>query len=212
MDKNFWLQKWEKNEIAFHENTANPTLVKYFSTLNLNKGDRICVPLCGKTLDIAWFLSKDYRVVGAELSKTAIEQLFSNLGAKPKITIEGDHQHYSAENIDIFVGDIFQLSKEKMGTVNAIYDRAALVALPHDMRRRYSHHLREITNTAPQLLITYDYDQTKMEGPPFSVSPLEVQDHYKKHYTLTHLSTTNIPNGIRGTETKEDVWVLRKKS
>ncbi len=54
MQGNCWLQKWEKNEIGFHESEANPLLVEHFKELSLAKGSRIFLPLCGKTLDIAW--------------------------------------------------------------------------------------------------------------------------------------------------------------
>lgn len=210
MDTNFWLQKWEKNEIAFHESEANPVLVKYFTELSLVKGSRVFVPLCGKTLDIAWLLSKDYHVAGAELSQLAIEQLFMGLGVKPKISGSGEVSHYSAKNIDIFVGNIFHVSKKMLGPVDAIYDRAALVALPEEMRHRYTAHLTEITNTAPQLLLSFEYDQNLMEGPPFSVSNAEVNQHYRDRYDLTLLASTNIPGGLKGHPAKENVWLLRK--
>ena len=84
MDPSFWRQRWEKNEIAFHESKANPLLVKHFTELSLAKGSRVFVPLCGKTLDISWLLSNGYRVAGAELSQIAIEQLFMELGCNQK--------------------------------------------------------------------------------------------------------------------------------
>ena len=80
MDPTFWHQRWEKNEIAFHEGKANALLVKHFHELTLAKGRRVFVPLCGKTLDISWLLSNGYHVAGAELSQVAIEQLFMELG------------------------------------------------------------------------------------------------------------------------------------
>src|SRR3546814_4835700 len=109
MDANFWHQKWEKNEIAFHQSEANPLLVKYFEELHLAKGSRVFIPLCGKTRDIAWLLTNGYRIVGAELSKIAIEQLFAALGIVPVILGAGDVEHYSATNDDILDGDIFVL-------------------------------------------------------------------------------------------------------
>jgi thiopurine S-methyltransferase len=136
MDIDFWHQKWEKNEIAFHESKPNPVLVTYFKELKLVEDSRVFLPLCGKTLDIAWLLSKGYRVAGAELSKLAIEHLFIGLGLEPKISKFGNVSRYSATNIDIFVGDIFDLSHEVLGRVDAIYDRAALIALPKERRNR----------------------------------------------------------------------------
>jgi thiopurine S-methyltransferase len=84
MDANFWHQRWGKNEISFHEGEANAMLVDKFQVLSLPKNSRVFVPLCGKTRDIAWLLSQGHRVVGVELSKVAIEQLFTDLGRSQK--------------------------------------------------------------------------------------------------------------------------------
>src|SRR6185295_6383505 len=103
MNANFWHERWGKNDIAFHEKEANPLLIKYFEKLSLEKGSRVFLPLCGKTRDISWLLSNGYRIAGAELSKLAIEQLFTDLGVSPKISRVGEIDHYNAKNIDIFV-------------------------------------------------------------------------------------------------------------
>ena len=212
MDASFWHQRWEKNEIAFHQSKANPLLVEYLHELSLAKGSRIFVPLCGKTLDISWLLSNGYRVAGAELSKVAIEQLFMELGVQPKISGVGEVDQWSANNIDIFVGDIFALSRKILGPVDAIYDRAALVAFPEEMRNRYTAHLTEMTDKAPQLLICYDYDQRLMEGPPFSVSNEEVKGYYTVNYDVTLIASTDVSGGLKGKcAAKENVWLLKNE-
>ena len=209
MDVSFWNQKWENNEIGFHKNEANPLLVKYFQSLSLAEGSRVFVPLCGKTLDIAWLLSNGFRVAGAELIETAIKQLFAELGVEPKISVVGDVKQDSAKNIDIFVGDIFAVSSKTLGLVDAIYDRAALVALPKEMRHRYTAHLMEMTNKAPQLLITFEYDQNVMDGPPFSISNEEVNQHYRDSYGLTLIASTDVPGWLKGKcAAIENVWLL----
>jgi len=212
MDASFWHQRWEKNEIRFHESKANPLLVKHFNELSLAKGSRVFVPLCGKTLDIAWLLSNGYRVAGAELSQIAIEQLFMELGAQPEISAVGEVEQWSANNLDIFVGDIFALSRKILGPVDAIYDRAALVAFPAEMRNRYTAHLTAVTGKAAQLLICYDYDQRVMEGPPFSVSHEEVKRQYTGHYDVTLIASTDVSGGLKGkVAAKENVLLLKNK-
>lgn len=209
MDANFWHQKWEKNDISFHENEANPLLVKHFKALSLAEGSRVFVPLCGKTRDIAWLLTHGYRVAGAELSEIAIVQLFTELGIDPKISSAGVLVNYSAANIDIFVGDIFDLSGNILGLVEAIYDRAALVALPLEMRNQYAAHLMQITNKARQLLVCFEYDQSMMEGPPFSIRNEEVNQHYADNYQLNLISSTDISGGLKGKcAAKENAWLL----
>ena len=207
----YWLQKWEQNKIAFHKSEANPFLVNYFEALALAQGCRVFVPLSGKTLDIGWLLAQGYRVAGAELIEIAIQQLFGELDVTPQIVEIGEVKHYSAENIDIFVGDIFQVSSEMLGSVDAIYDRAALVALPAAVRDRYTAHLRQMTDQAPQLLVTYEYDQTLLPGPPFSISSAEVQHHYGDHYAVSQLASQAVPGGLKGQcAARETVWLLQR--
>jgi len=213
MEANFWHQRWERGEIGFHEGRANHFLVKHFEKLNLDKGARIFLPLCGKTIDISWLLSRGYRVVGVELSALAINELFNELGVQPEIVNTGSLDHYSAENIDIFVGDIFKLTSQILGSVNAIYDRAALVALPVDTRPEYTAHLVRLTDTAPQLLISFEYDQTVMPGPPFSVIGDEIQQLYASAYHIKPVENKKVEGNLKGVvEAEEFVWLLQPTS
>lgn len=212
MKADFWHQRWQKNEIGFHEPEASPSLIQYWPELGLPEGGRVFVPLCGKTLDIAWLLSQGYRVAGAELSELAIEQLFAGLGLTPQITSIGKLQHYQAENIDIFVGDIFDLSLDQLGPIDGIYDRAALIALPEVMRQRYTSHLSAITRHAPQLLITLQYDTTLLQGPPFPISHEEIQQHYADGYAAELLEDSELEGDLKGVcPARVNVWALRNK-
>lgn len=209
MHHEFWHNKWQKNEIGFHLPEANPLLVNYFPALQLKPGSRIFVPLCGKTLDIHWLLAQGFRVVGAELSTIAVEALFDDLKLTPTRSKAGELSHFSAENIDIFNGDFFALTAKILGTVNAVYDRAALVALPGEMRKRYAEHLAAITQTAPQLLVCFDYDQAQYDGPPFCVNAQEVNAHYHSLFDLKSLANVEMAGGLKGKcAAHEQVWLL----
>jgi len=210
MKASFWHEKWVKGEIAFHESETNQQLLAHFDKLALPKGSRVFLPLCGKTRDIAWLLNSGYRVVGAELSELAIKALFDDLGVEPEISSVGELIHYRAKDIDIFVGDIFNVSTELLGTVDAIYDRAALVALPETMRNQYTSHLINVTDKAPQLLITYAYNQQLMDGPPFSINEEEVKRHYAETYQVTIVDSMNVEGGLKGKVTSvETTWLLK---
>lgn len=208
MEHSFWHQRWEKGETAFHESDANPLLVKHWDRLALPDKSRVFVPLCGKTLDIGWLLSRGHRVVGAELSEIAIGHLFSGLGLEPVVTEAGALKHFAAPDLDIFVGDIFHLISERIGGVDAIYDRAALVALPHPMRLRYTAHLNAITKRAPQLLVSFNYDQSAMDGPPFSIPDEEIHAHYGASHAVALLECAAMPDGLKGCPATEKVWLL----
>lgn len=213
MHHDFWHNKWQKNEIGFHLSEANLLLLNYFPALQLKPGSRIFLPLCGKTLDIHWLLAQGFRVAGAELSTIAVEALFDELKLTPKLTKAGELTRYSAENIDIFNGDFFMLTAEMLGAVDAVYDRAALVALPSEMRKRYAAHLVEITQTAPQLLVCFDYDQTQYDGPPFCVNAQEVSTYYQRMYQPTMLANVEVGRGLKGKcPAHEQVWQLTPRA
>lgn len=212
MEHSFWHQKWSKNEIGFHQNKPNPLLARHLDTLSLREGSRIFLPLCGKTLDIGWFLSKGYKVAGAELSQLAIEQLFGELEIEPEVVKTTSFKHYHAENIDMFVGDIFDLTGDMLGPVDAVYDRAALVALPEEMRISYARHLIEITKNAPQLLVSLEYDPDLMKGPPFSVGDAEVKAHYADRFKVTLLEKADVTGALKGNmPVHQSIWLLENK-
>ncbi|PHR60162.1 MAG: thiopurine S-methyltransferase [Robiginitomaculum sp.] len=209
MEIQFWHDRWENKEIGFHLSKANPLLVENLAALDLANHSRIFVPLCGKTRDIAWLLSQGHNIIGAELSLLAIEDLFSELGVTPTKVQTPTHTHFSAPNIDIFVGDIFTLTPDDIGKIDMIYDRAALVALPDAMRSQYTKHLTALTKSAPQLLICFEYDQTALNGPPFSIQKSEIHRQYKNAYTIKHLTSVKMEELLKGTcEATETVWNL----
>jgi len=210
MNPEFWQEKWQKREIAFHQVAANPLLVKWFNQLALAPGATVFLPLCGKSLDIHWLLAQGYSVVGAELSEVAVQELFAELALTPSVSRVGNLQLYQADKLQVFVGDIFQLPQHTLGPVAAIYDRAALVALPEEMRQRYAQHLTAISQSAPQLVICFQYDQTQLPGPPFSVDSVEMHKLYSKVYSLNCLEKLEVPGGLkRKCQATENGWLLK---
>jgi len=212
VEAEFWLERWRQNQIGFHEGQPNALLVQHYGQLFDQSPGRVFLPLCGKTRDIAWLLSKGFEVCGVELSAAAIDQLFEELGATPAISEVDKLKRYSAEGIDIFVGDVFDLSAATLGAVDAVYDRAALVALPEDIRKRYSEHLPQITAFAPQLVICFEYDQSLMDGPPFSISEDMVTGLYGSGYTIENLAVRDVPGGLKGVcPATEAALILRRR-
>jgi len=209
MDADFWHRKWQVRELGFHEGEVNAMLATHFGRLGLAAHARVFLPLCGKTKDVAWLLERGCRVVGIELSEVAIGELFDELGVAPEVSERGGLRRYRAHGVDIFGGDVFRLTAELLGPVGAVYDRAALVALPVAMRARYAAHLMRICGAAPQLLVTFEYDQALLEGPPFSVDEPEVRALYEPHFRLDSLAREAIPGGFKGKVAAHDrAWLL----
>lgn len=219
MNPEFWQTRWQEKRIGFNQSEINPLLMKYWSDLNLPIDSHVFVPLCGKSIDMVWLLSQGYDVIGVELVESAVQEFFAEQNIEPTV-----HQHLEnpaikcyqgkleddERNITLWVADIFALTAKDLGNVDAVYDKAALIALPVDMRSDYSEQIRKISGNAPQLLITLNYDQSKKDEPPFSVSSEQVQQYYGSHYQLIELASEPASIGFAPElKVTERVWLLR---
>lgn len=184
MEADFWHNRWENELTGFHLDEVNPHLKANWSLLKLDKNARIFVPLCGKTLDLIWLAEHGFQVVGVELSVLAAEAFFAENNLVAQQSQVDGFTLWQSENISIFCGDFFNLSTNILGKVDAVYDRASLIALPPAMRQDYATKLMDLTQSASKLLITLEYDQSKMDGPPFSVSKSEVETLYQELYEV----------------------------
>lgn len=186
MEADFWHQRWRDNQIGFHLDEVNPLLRMYWPMLDLQKGARVLVPLCGKSRDLGWLAAQGYHVVGVELSPLAVEAFFKEHGLTAEKKSQGHVDGHYVQGVEIWCGDFFEMHRSHIGHVDAIYDRAALIALPLPMRERYVEHLLALTGRVPQLLVTLDYPPEQMEGPPFPVTTQEVALRYGDQYHAIH--------------------------
>ena len=193
MDPKFWQERWARNQIGFHLPEVNPDLQRHWPQLALAQGAQVLVPLCGKSLDLMWLASHGLRVLGVELSEQAVKAFFSEQNLVPRITRRGVFSVYQADLIEVWCGDFFALDAEAVADCAALYDRAALIALPPLMRAQYAEHLHQLLRPGCQgLLITLDYDQTQKAGPPFAVTDDEVKVLFGSQWTLGVLEEQDI--------------------
>lgn len=193
MEKDFWLERWKRKEIGFHRNEINPYLLQHWQELHLAPDSVVFVPLCGKSLDMLWLRKQGHHVLGVELSSLAAQAFFQENGYTPRHAACGKFERYEADGICILCGDFFDLSRDDLANVDAAYDRASLIALPPEMRERYTRHLVNILPPATKtLLITLDYPQTEMPGPPFAVSSGEIEALYRKHAEIRLLAQLDV--------------------
>lgn len=193
MDKDFWLERWVRKETGFHQSDINSYLQQYWQELLPARGSEVFVPLCGKSRDMLWLRQQGHTVLGVELSAIAARTFFEEIGLTPQHVTGEKFEYYEANGIRILCGDFFDLGKDDLAQVGAVYDRASLVALPPDMRERYARHLVSILPPATQiLLITFDYPQTEMSGPPFAVSVNEVESLYREYAEIRLLAQLDV--------------------
>lgn len=174
MQPDFWKSRWSEGKIGFHEGAPNTLLTRHAGRIADRR--RVLVPLCGKAEDLAFLAARDHEVIGIELVENAVSAFFTEHGTTPTIVRRGPIAIYTAGAITLIAGDLFTVTEADVGAIDAIYDRAALIALPPDLRRRYVDHLHTLVPSRTRsLLITLEYPQDKHEGPPFSVPEAEVR-------------------------------------
>jgi thiopurine S-methyltransferase len=175
MEPEFWHQRWASNQIGFHEDQVNAYLARHYAHLGLAPGETVFVPLCGKSVDLRWLAHQGAHVVGVELSPIAVESFFAEQGLTPQTSKEGAFAVWESGPIRLLCGDYFALAPADLAGAHIVYDRAALIALPPERRAEYVAHLdRLLPGARRTLLITLEYPQEQMQGPPFSVAEREV--------------------------------------
>lgn len=193
MQPDFWHKRWEQDLIGFHQQLVNSSLQQFWPDLGLSAGARVLVPLCGKSRDLAWLAGQGHRVLGVELSERAVEGFFNEHELTPEVDRHGAFQVYRSQGIEVWCGDFFALTPADTADCVGFYDRAASIALPLAMRERYVKHLHALL-PAPcaGLLITLEYDQRLIEGPPFAVPDEEVQRLWGEQWHPRLLATDDV--------------------
>ncbi len=195
MEEAFWQARWAQGQIGFHLQEVNPYLQQHWPSLSIAPGSQVLVPLCGKSLDMAWLAGQGLRVLGVELAERAVEDFFAEQGLQPEVEQQGVLRLYRAAGVEIYCGDFFNVQAEHVAGCTALYDRAALIALPETMRARYVEHLAAILpGNCRGLLVSLEYAQEEMSGPPFSVSQAEIDARLSPYWQIELLARHDVLN------------------
>jgi len=212
-----WHSRWKSNKIGWHADQVNQNLIEYFSKLNLVDGDKIFVPLCGKSVDMLYLLQRGLKVVGVEMSEIAAKQFFNENKLEYSVSKADDLILYEGDGIQIFCGDFFTLTANHLVGVKAVYDRASLIALDKALRQKYVNHLNDIIlKDVRVLLLTLNYPQHQRVDPPFAVSKSEVDSLYGGSFEFQELQNiSDIENEpmflLQGVDfVKKAVYCLQK--
>jgi len=208
MDANFWLQRWQEKKIGFHQDQYNTSLTTHWPQLSLS-GSTVFVPLCGKSADMLYLAEQGCKVIGIELSEIAVQEFFAEQQRRPHISSDGDLKLYHHGPFSLYCGDIFCLQAKHLHECSVVFDRASLIALPQAMRGRYADLLTTILPESSQtLLITLEYGQGKLQGPPFCVDQNEVQRLFSGAWSISEVGV--IEENIRGVGGLERSYRLLK--
>jgi len=207
MQANFWHQMWESKVLGFHQAEVNPFLTSHWPKLGLKNQQSVLVPLCGKSLDMLWLANQGCHVLGVELSQSAIEAFLSENHLSASTVKNESFFGYRLDGMALLCGDFFKLSKKDCQGVKAVYDRAAIVALPPEMRQEYALHLQAILpKGTAYLMVVMEYDQTLMSGPPFSVPESELRHLFADFQSIEKVDEVVFER--KGVQTKEMAFVM----
>ena len=193
MDLAFWRRRWEANQIGFHQQQINTHLQAFWDRLGLTPDSLVFVPLCGKSRDLLWLRARGHRVLGVEISELAVRSFFHENHLQPRITRQGRFDCWSSDGLSLLCGDFFHLSTSQLSACDGVYDRASLIALPHAIRSRYARQLAALLPArARTLLVTMEYPQQEMQGPPFSVREDEVRRLFGSDFNVEPLFSADV--------------------
>ena len=218
MKAEFWKERWEQDQLGWHQTEANAQLIREWPALGIAEDTKVFVPLCGKSLDMHWLREQGHEVVGCELSSIACGDFFAEAGLSVEPARDGAFERYEAEGYRLLCGDFFDLSAADLEGVGGVFDRGSLIALPPEMRTRYAAHMAKVLPASVKsLLLTVEYDQSVVNGPPHSVRAEEVEKLFGQDFALTlrYRGEPSPPQHPRfqaaGLETwQEAVWLIER--
>ena len=175
MEPDYWIEGWEQGRTGFDQSEPHRWLPEHWASVEVANDAVVFVPLCGKTVDMVWLAEQGHRIIGVEVSEIAVVGFFDMVGLTPKVEVIGPLSAYRAGPYEIWRGDLFEVPATVFDRVDVVYDRASIVALPPQIRQRYTQMLStQLRGDAPWYLVSFTYDQSEMDGPPFSVTLEEI--------------------------------------
>lgn len=219
MDAGFWHDRWQNDQLGWHQTEINATLAKHWPALGVAPDAGVFVPLCGKSLDMRWLRERGHPIVGVELSPIAVRDFFAEAEIEPTRRPHGDLETFEGGGYTLHQGDFFALTPADLRGVGGVFDRGSLVALPPEMRARYAAHLTTILPVGARvLLVTVAYAEGDMNGPPHSVPDAEVEARFADAFTLERIEHVGpqapperfLERGLKAMT--ESVWRLERRS
>lgn len=207
MDKTYWEDVWRNDDLGFHQPQVNKHLQRFWQRLQLTPASRVFVPLCGKSLDMDWLLSEGHEVIGADIAQEAQDQFLVTHQEPVRYTEENKLKLAWQGRLLFIAGDILHMEPEMLRSVDAVYDRAALIALPHAVRQNYALFLAHCLKPGAKMLLITRQAPKEQLTPPFNVSAAEVDKLYSSNFRIEQLLTEERQDGVI-----EEVFLLKRKA
>ncbi len=218
MEPEYWIEGWQQGRRGFDQSEPHRWLAEHWSKLGVASAATVFVPLSGKTVDMVWLAERGHQIIGVEVSDIAVDEFFEMVGLTPEIEEIGPLAVHQAGPYELWRGDLFEVPATVFDRVDAVYDRASIVALPPKIRRRYASTLTmQLRPEAPWYLVAFTYDQNEMSGPPHSVPLDEIDELFGEEFEIETLIDESVLDRAghfqeRGlTALQETLSILRRR-
>lgn len=193
MELSYWISRWNRGKTGFHMKNGYPGLERNWQRLNLTTVPVVLVPLAGKSPDIMWLSEKSKKVIAVEISEIAIEQFFADNKLNKTIERYAGFDVYSAGNISFWCGDLMKLPRKTLPSIDLIYDKGSIVALPPDRRTNYIKKLISLCSPDTNILMhLISYPGQSMPGPPFSVTTEDIERGFGHLFMIQQLEQAEL--------------------
>lgn len=179
MDQQSCFVAWDEDDgnARGQAHGASPQVRRHMTPEQLS-GQHVLVPFCGTCADLGYLAAHAATVTGVEISADVI----ARCAAENALDLIQEGPTWRCDNLTIRCTDFFDMTAQKIGRVDIIYDQGALTALAPDRRECF---VQKIHGLLPvggvQYVRTLEFAPDQAQ-PPFSLSP----DQLRRWYGLTH--------------------------
>lgn len=225
-----WKKKWDAGMTRWHQPDVYWVLKKYAKDY-IHEESRILVPLCGKTVDLAYLTKKAKEVVGVEGVLKGVQE-FIQENPDLQMAASGQREQFECfrgEKIWMFCGNFFHFGPSVAGKFDLIWDRAAMVAIDPKDRDEYAHVLGSVLKPGAVLLLS-GFVRPKGDltsGPPFTLNRDQIISLFERQPWVASVECIDSVSDAFFNETwytrfllrwrfgglmSENIWVIRSKA
>lgn len=188
-----WEKKLQNNHSPWDMPQGSPYLKNFFQYLvkgNIS-GKRILVPLCGATVDMAWFFKQGLTVVGIELFETPCKLFFERLSLSYEVEEKNNVKVYSHDDrLKICQCDFFSTNCDLLGgCFDYWFDVGGLEATVPEEQQKYINQLTSLLKPVGRVLMEcFEYDMSLRRQPPHSIPTETLKVYLSDKYIIEELS------------------------
>lgn len=173
----YWEQRYQLGTDRWDLGQAAPPFVSLLSSPDAPRPGRTAVLGCGRGYDALLFAAQGFEVIGFDFAAGAIAQ------AKALAQAAGSTAEFHQR-------DIFDLEPEFHSAFDYVVEHTCFCAIAPAQRGAYSHLVHSILRPSAELIGLF-WAHPRPGGPPFGVTPAEIQQCFGPDFQISLTPVTN---------------------